>query len=42
MFKLPFSKYTLKDVREPVDEQKRRSVKGANHQIRSINLVGKK
>jgi hypothetical protein len=32
--------YNQKDVREPAEEGKRRSVKGANHQIRSINLIG--
>jgi len=34
--------YIVKDVFEPADEVKRRSVEGANHQIRSINLVGTK
>ena len=36
------SEYHYKDVREPNDEHSRRSIEGANHQIRSINLVGTK
>ena len=32
--------YLQKDIREPEAEMKRRAKEGANHQIRSINLIG--
>ena len=40
MDRYDISEYHLKDVREPKDEVARRSIEGANHQIRSINLIG--
>ncbi len=33
--------YHQKDIWEPEEEKKRRQIQGANHQIRSINLIGK-
>ncbi|GAF94576.1 unnamed protein product, partial [marine sediment metagenome] len=32
--------YDQKDIREPKQENERRKIQGANHQIRSINLIG--